>query len=126
MDMKEYVEKAMITNVVNYKGVIERINDPQKIDLIHAAMGINTESGELTDALKKYAFYGKPIDEVNLKEEIGDLFWYIAQACTALNISFEECMVTNIEKLQARYGGKFTEEKANNRDLTVERETLEK
>ena len=76
--------------------------------------------------MKKHIFYGKPLDEVNLKEEVGDLLWYIAIICDELNTSFDEIMSTNIEKLRARYGGKFSEVKALNGNLQTERAILEK
>jgi len=125
MNTKEYIKQAMVTSTAKYTEVADRLRDPKMINLLHATIGINTESGELTDVIKKYAFYGKEIDEVNLKEEIGDLFWYIAVACNALDISFEDCMKTNIEKLRARYGNSFSEERALKRDLKTERKILE-
>ena len=88
-------------------------------------MGLVTEAGEFQDMLKKHVFYGKPLDEVNLKEEIGDLLWYCAIALEALDTDFEAVMETNINKLKARYPEKFTEDKAENRDLVKEREILE-
>jgi NTP pyrophosphatase (non-canonical NTP hydrolase) len=71
-------------------------------------------------------FYGKPLDEVNLKEEMGDLFWYLAIMADTLGVSFEEIQERNIEKLKARYGEKFTDEKAINRNLETERSILER
>lgn len=50
----------------------------KELDLLHCATGLVTESAELVDAIKKHVFYGKPLDVVNIKEEIGDLLWYIA------------------------------------------------
>jgi uncharacterized protein YabN with tetrapyrrole methylase and pyrophosphatase domain len=62
---------------------------------------------------------------VNLAEEMGDLFWYIAVICDALEVSFEDVMERNIAKLKARYGDKFTEHAATNRNLEEERRILE-
>jgi NTP pyrophosphatase (non-canonical NTP hydrolase) len=98
---------------------------PEIQRLIHGAMGVVTESGELMDAMKKHVFYGADPDKVNLKEELGDLFWYIAVLCDALGISFEEVWETNIAKLKSRYGEKFNEDGALNRDLQKERGILE-
>ena len=92
---------------------------------MHAGIGLSTESAEILDSLKKRIFYGKPLDEVNLKEEMGDLFWYLAIMADSLNIDFETIMSKNIEKLKARYGQKFSEEKAVERNLILERQTLE-
>ena len=93
--------------------------------LMHAAMGMVTESGEFMDAFKKLTIYGKVIDKTNLVEEIGDIFWYCALACRTLGVSFEEVFDRNIQKLKIRYPEKFTSENALNRDLKAEREALE-
>ena len=93
--------------------------------LLHAGMGIATEAGEFLDALKKSIFYGKELDRVNLKEELGDLLWYIAIAMDELGTNFETEMERNIKKLKARYPEKFTQEHAEYRDLETERKILE-
>lgn len=99
--------------------------DETSVRLLHAAMGMVTESGEFLDALKKHIFYGKPLDEVNLCEEIGDQLWYIAIALDALGSSFEMEMERVVKKLQTRYPERFTDEAAINRNLDAERSTLE-
>jgi NTP pyrophosphatase (non-canonical NTP hydrolase) len=114
-----------VTESKNYAVVKDRF-DEKNIRLLHALMGLTTEAGESLDALKKHLFYGKPLDEVNLKEEMGDLFWYLAIMADTLGVSFEEIQERNIEKLKARYGEKFTDEKAINRNLETERSILER
>lgn len=94
--------------------------------LLHAMIGMCTETGEFADALKRHIFYGKSYDPVNLKEEIGDILWYVACACNALELDMQDVMDTNIAKLKARYGEKFSEERAENRNLELEREILSK
>ena len=86
---------------------------------------MQTETAEFTDALKKSLFYGKPLDTVNLKEELGDLLWYVALAMDELGTDFETEMARVIAKLEARYPEKFTTDKALNRDLDTERAILE-
>ena len=93
--------------------------------LLHAGIGLATEAGEFLDALKKHVFYGKELDTVNLSEEMGDIFWYCALIADELKIDFSQVMDTNIAKLKARYGDKFSEEKAEHRDLKTERTILE-
>jgi NTP pyrophosphatase (non-canonical NTP hydrolase) len=93
--------------------------------LLHASIGITTESGELADLLKKHIFYGKPLDTVNAVEECGDLLWYVALACDALGVTIGEVMERNIAKLRTRYPDKFTSDAAINRDLEAERRALE-
>ena len=55
------------------------------------------------DAVKKHVIYGKPLDEENLKEELGDIFWYSALTCAILGVEIEQIMQQNIEKLARRY-----------------------
>ena len=94
-------------------------------DLLHAALGFASEAGEFVDVLKKEHAYGKSIDGVNLREEIGDLLWYCALACRGLGTSLEEVAHTNILKLSTRYPEKFTNVQALVRDLQAERAVLE-
>lgn len=94
-------------------------------NLMHMAIGMVTESGEVMDALKKAMYYGRELDLVNMKEEIGDILWYVAGALRELDLTFEEVFDANIAKLRARYPEKFTEENANVRNLEVERKILE-
>lgn len=81
-------------------------------DLLHAALGMSGEAGEFLDAVKKTFIYNKPLDVENAKEEIGDCLWYMALACRTLNVSFEELMQENIDKLTKRYPEKYTDEHA--------------
>lgn len=94
-------------------------------DLLHGSMGVMTESGELLDAVKKFIFYGKDLDVVNIEEEIGDIMWYIAIICKSLKLDLQTILEKNISKLKKRYPEKFTEDKALNRDLNAERSILE-
>ena len=81
--------------------------------LLTAAVGISAEGGEFMEIVKKMIFQGKPASEDNLehlKIELGDVLWYVAQACMALDISFEEVADMNIDKLSKRYpDGHFAE-----------------
>lgn len=92
----------------------------------HAAKGLVTEAAEIEDALKKSLVYGKPLDKVNLVEEAGDVLWYLALLLRTLGSSFEEAMDKNVRKLEVRYGGQFSSQKALTRDLDAERAELEK
>src|SRR5210317_647225 len=86
--------------------------------LITAAMGICAEGGEFTEVVKKCVFQGKPMDEhtiYHLKRELGDIMWYISQACIALDTSIEDIIYMNIEKLEARYPDGFESFRSNNR-----------
>lgn len=94
-------------------------------ELLHACMGVNTEAGELMDAMKRHLIYGKLIDPVNFVEECGDLLWYIAIILRLTGQTFESVMTMNIEKLKARYGDKFDSVAALVRDLSKERVALD-
>ena len=87
--------------------------------LLTAAVGMSAESGEFTEVVKKMIFQGKPVNEENLfhlKRELGDVMWYVAQACMALDTSFDEIVEMNVEKLKSRYpGGEFDVYKSENR-----------
>lgn len=96
-------------------------------DILHFALGVSTEAGEILDAVKKRVAYGKPLDMVNIQEEIGDLLWYIAMFAERAGIDLELVMETNIRKLAARYKEKsFSKNSALVRDLPTERLILEK
>jgi NTP pyrophosphatase (non-canonical NTP hydrolase) len=79
--------------------------------LLTAGVGINAEGGEFLEIIKKMVFQGKPWNEDNRKHliiELGDVMWYVAQATMALDISFDEVIETNVNKLKKRYpGGEF-------------------
>lgn len=122
--MKNYIELALKTETKDYETIAKRYT-PSMARLMHAASGLTTESGELLDMLKKHLNYGKDFDKPNAIEELGDLCWYLAIACDELGVSFEEIMTININKLKARYGEKFSSDKAINRDLETERKILE-
>lgn len=93
--------------------------------LLHAFLGMSSETGEMADALKKHIIYGKALDLINVAEESGDLMWYQALALRAVKVSMEDTMQKNIDKLKKRYGDKFTQAAALNRDLQGERAVLE-
>lgn len=123
MKDKEYIENAVKTEAYDRSAIAARMADNTR--LMHGAIGIATESGELLDAVKKSVFYGKPLDAVNVKEELGDLMWYVAIICDQFGFSLEEIKQINIDKLRKRYPQKFTESSALNRDLDAERKVLE-
>ena len=87
--------------------------------LLTAAVGMSAEAGEFTEVVKKIIFQGKPVNEENmfhLKRELGDIMWYVAQACMGLNISLDEVIEMNVDKLKSRYpGGEFDVHYSENR-----------
>ena len=87
--------------------------------LLTAALGLTAESGEFTEVVKKILLQGKPYNEDNvfhMKRELGDICWYLAQACMAIDTTFDEIIEMNVDKLKARYpGGEFDVHKSENR-----------
>ena len=100
-------------------------NDKFGENVIHAIIGAATEAGELLEALRAVTIENKVFDEVNMREEVGDVFWYFAILADTCGFSFEEAQRVNIAKLRMRYGEKFSEFDANNRNLKAERSILE-
>ena len=102
---------------------LNRLRDLEEESDIHrlltAAVGICAEGGEFMEIVKKVIFQGKPYNEDNihhLKIELGDVLWYVAQACIALDISLDDLCDMNITKLEKRYPeGHFSEFYSENR-----------
>lgn len=110
MTPNEYQEKAGRTSPSEYP-----LMKLAQADLIHAHLGMSSETGEIGDCLKKHLVYGQRLDVDNLNEECGDLLWYISLMLTAIGVSLEECMQENVSKLKIRYPERFTEECAKER-----------
>lgn len=125
MTNNEYIKNCLKTESPITDTMRERFTSERSIRLIHGAMGLQTESAEMTDMLKKHLFYGRELDLVNIKEEVQDCLWYISIIMDELDFTYEEAMTTNIKKLSVRYPEKFTEFHAENRDLQTERKILE-
>ena len=87
--------------------------------LLTAAVGISAEGGEFMEIVKKMVFQGKPWNDDNREHliiELGDVMWYVMQACAALDVSIEDVVAGNVEKLKKRYpGGEFNVYESENR-----------
>jgi NTP pyrophosphatase (non-canonical NTP hydrolase) len=89
---------------------------PQSTHLLHMAVGVSGEAGELLDAVKKVAIYNKEVDRDNIVEELGDLEFYMEGLRQGLGISREETLNANIAKLSKRYEGlRYSNEAAQTR-----------
>ena len=121
----DFVEGVTSNESLHYASLISRMNNLELEDdcnvpqLLTAALGLTAESGEFTEVVKKILLQGKPYNEDNvfhMKRELGDICWYIAQACMALDTSFDEIIEMNVDKLKARYpGGEFDVSNSENR-----------
>tara|TARA_R100000664_G_C2700514_1_gene101028 strand:- start:81 stop:482 length:402 start_codon:yes stop_codon:yes gene_type:complete len=127
IDPKRYAEFVDAVTSEESKDGIAFVNRLRNLEgdnceihrLLTAAVGISAEGGEFMEIVKKIIFQGKPYNEDNIfhmKRELGDIFWYLAQACMALDTDFDELMEMNIDKLKARYpGGEFDAHYSENR-----------
>lgn len=98
---------------------------PNLVHILHGVLGASGEVGELADQLKRHLFYGRELDLVNLKEEVGDVLWYLQEICRGGGFTMQDAAEANIRKLAVRYAEKFAAEQALNRDLDAERKALE-
>ena len=90
---------------------VELIND-KNVQLLHAVLGLITESGELAEMLLNTIYEGKPHTQLDWAKEFGDCGWYQAIGCQAIERSLQGVMELNIEKLAKRYPNLFTEKDA--------------
>lgn len=85
---------------------------PSDAHLLHMSMGVAGEAGEILDVLKKSIIYRKPLDRDHLKEELGDIEFFLQGIREELGISRSECLALNIEKLRKRYPAGYTNKSA--------------
>ena len=97
-----------------YQQLAMRTAKPMEVqnDLLHAALGLSGEAGEFADCIKKHWVYGQPLDKANAAEEIGDILWYCALACNALDVQLADVAAMNIEKLRKRYPARYQHDMA--------------
>jgi len=90
-------------------------NDPlDKLTL--AALGLTGESGEVADTVKKVLYQGHELDTTHLKQELGDVLWYVMLACNAIGCTLEDVMQGNVAKLYARYPNGFDAQRSITRN----------
>ena len=95
----------------------EHLVPPER--LLTATLGLSAEAGEFGDLVKKCIFQGKELNEENklhMKKELGDIMWYMAQACLALGVTLDDVIKTNIEKLEKRYPNGFEKIRSENKE----------
>jgi NTP pyrophosphatase (non-canonical NTP hydrolase) len=71
--------------------------------MVHFALGLAGETGEVCDAIKKREYHGRDISIEHIKEEIGDVMWYIANLCNEFEFDLNDVIVENARKLVKRY-----------------------
>ena len=119
-----FVDAVTSTPSKDFKYLIDRLGELDREGanierLTTASVGLAAESGEFLEIVKKMVFQGKPWNSDNREHliiELGDVMWYVAQACMALDISFDDVVRGNVKKLDKRYpGGSFSVDKSENR-----------
>ena len=117
----EFVDAVTSDSSKDFVSLADRLGDLDRQGanierLLTAAVGISAEGGEFTEIVKKMVFQGKPWNEDNREHliiELGDVLWYVAQACMALDVPFDDVIRGNVKKLEKRYpGGSFSVEKS--------------
>ena len=120
----DFVDAVTSDSSKDFKSFIESLHNLDREGsninrLATAAVGISAEGGEFMEIVKKMVFQGKPWNADNREHliiELGDVLWYVAQACMALEVSFDDVVATNVEKLKKRYpGGEFDVYHSENR-----------
>lgn len=106
----------MVTALVKPGADILAQMTPEKADMMHAAIGVAGEGGELLDAIKRHVIYNKPLDMANVLEELGDIEFFLEQLRQRVGITREEALAANIAKLSVRYNGlKYSDKAAQER-----------
>lgn len=100
-----------------YQALAERTINPELTDvglLLHAMFGLSSEAGELCGIFQKH-LQGHDLCPHHVKKEIGDVMWFVAELCTALDFELDDILEANIEKLRKRYPNGFEEERSVHR-----------
>ena len=95
--------QQFVNSIVKPGDEIIRQLTPHQAHLLHMAVGVSGEAGELLDAIKKHCVYQKPINMENVMEEAGDILFYLTGLLNDLDISLEDCINANMDKLSKRY-----------------------
>lgn len=100
------------------KAAYDLISEDGKKDMItNGVLGLAGETGECCDIVKKFKYQGHTLDKEHLKDELGDVLWYLAETASGLGITLEEVALYNLEKLHKRYhGSTFHKEDSINRE----------
>ena len=123
-DYQEFVDEVSSDATKNTDDFLDAVDilEEQGVEpsrLLTSGIGLSGEVGEFNEIIKKCLFQGKELDEdtvAHLKSELGDIMWYVAQGCLALDTNIEELIDINTAKLKDRYPGGFDEFRSDNRD----------
>lgn len=95
MTLNEYQEQAKR----NFAG--------ERATITNAVLGMAGEAGEIADYVKKCRYQGHKYDSEVMKEELGDLLFYVANAARICGFTLKEVAEYNNQKLWGRYPNCF-------------------
>lgn len=115
-----YGEVADASDIISiYPAIVARTwrkDMDAKECLNNAILGLNGETGELTDMFKKYFYHGHDLDVTHTISEIGDILYYLCALANELGVDFAELCYENMEKLKNRYPEGFSVERSLHRE----------
>lgn len=114
MDDCKDCERIYAMTVQEYQDKARRTGLNQEERMLHAALGLTSETTEVSGILQK-KYLGHPVDRDHLIKELGDCLWMIAEACDAIDVPMEYVMAVNIKKLEERFPEGFSAEKSLHR-----------
>ncbi len=132
----KYAEQGFNENRINILSVLNNTKIPKntrnsleefdyRLDLLHCAVGMADESGEILDHIKKYVYHNKPFDLAAITSEFGDHSWYKFNALRLLGISFSDTLKANKIKLDARYpNGRDKNYLSDNKNISKENDLI--
>jgi NTP pyrophosphatase (non-canonical NTP hydrolase) len=116
LEYAEFVQSVTSDYSKDNMSMLSRMEEMSMADgvktshLLTAALGLTGEAGEFADHVKKIFFHGKAYDDDRREAmilELGDIMWYVMQACEALEVSLEEVVYDNVDKLSERHPDGF-------------------
>ena len=100
----------------NARRTINTKSHDSEYAILNGALGLCGEAGEVADVIKKHLFQGHELDKAKIKDELGDVLWYISLLCDGIGYTMDEVMEKNIDKLRKRYPAGFDEAKSIHRE----------
>jgi NTP pyrophosphatase (non-canonical NTP hydrolase) len=111
MDIDQYQQEASRTLIPDPGFPLGSNN----LMTVWMSLGLTGEAGEVADHVKKGIFHRHGVDLVKLREELGDVLWYVASLCTLQGLDMADVMAQNIEKLKRRYPDGYSSQASINR-----------
>lgn len=115
-DLRRYTEGMTPQDYQREANMLAAQDLPDELTKANVGLGLAGEAGEAADVIKKHLCQGHPLDLAKLKNELGDVLWYVARGCDVFGFQLEDVMAENISKLKNRYkSGKFSVQDSLNR-----------